>query len=307
VKVSRGTQQWRERGCALTLGNFDGVHRGHRALLEVTCELAREHAVPCAVLTFDPAPRDVLRPHNAIPRIQSLERKLVHLERAGVDGVIVQPFDLELAALPAQQFAERLRDHLGVRAIAVGHDFRFGHKRSGGVDTLREVLGIPVREVAALRDEEGPISSSRIREALGRGEVARAAQLLGRPHELVGQVTPGDRRGRTIGFPTANLWPQGGLVPPNGVYAVRVRGPLGARDGVANLGTRPTFTGEGQTDPQSRLEIHLLDFEGDLYGQELIVELIDRLREEQRFPSVDALVAQIRLDVERARQVLKQS
>jgi riboflavin kinase/FMN adenylyltransferase len=304
VIILRGTEQWRERGCALTLGNFDGVHRGHRALIDVTRELAQAHSVPSAVLTFDPAPRDVLRPHNGIPRLQSLERKLVHLERTGVDAVIVQPFDLALAALSPQQFAERLREHLRVRAIAVGHDFRFGHKRAGGADTLREVLEIPVREVAALRDDEGPISSSRIREALGRGEVAKAAQLLGRPHELVGQVVQGDQRGRTIGFPTANLWPQGGLVPPNGVYAVRVRG----HDAVANLGTRPTFTrapGEGQTDPQSRLEVHLLDFEGDLYGQELVVELIDRLREERRFPSLDALVAQIRLDVEAARRILQ--
>ena len=290
----------------LTAGNFDGVHRGHQALIAETRALARELFAPAAVLTFDPAPRDVLRPENGIPRIQSLERKLEHLSRTGIDAVIVQPFDLALASLDAASFARRLRDHLGVRAMAVGHDFRFGRGRQGGADTLRSELSIPVREVEALVDEHGPISSSRIRAALQEGRVAEAARLLGHPHELVGRVTRGDQRGRLLGFPTAHLWPSeqgglGGLVPPNGVYAVRVRGIDGEQPlpGVANLGTRPTFEGQGQ-----RLEVHLLDFEGDLYDRELIVELIERLRPEQRFPSVEALVAQIRKDAEEARSVL---
>lgn len=312
--VVRGTEHWRDQaaqaalqgGPVLTAGNFDGVHRGHQALIAETRALARELSAPSAVLTFDPAPRDVLRPENGIPRIQSLERKLEHLARTGIDAVVVQPFDLALAGLDAASFARRLRDHLGVVAMVVGHDFRFGRGRQGGADTLRSELSIPVRELEALVDEHGPISSSRVREALKEGRVADAARLLGHPHELVGRVTRGDQRGRLIGFPTANLSPSeggglGGLLPPNGVYAVRVRGISGEQPlpGVANLGTRPTFEGQGQ-----RLEVHLLDFEGDLYDREMVVELIERLRPEQRFPSVDALIAQIRQDAEEARSVL---
>lgn len=301
--VVRGTERWRDIGLAppvVTIGNFDGVHRGHRVLIDATLARAAALGAPTVVLTFDPAPRDVLRPNNGIPRIQSLDRKRVHLERAGVDAVVVQPFDLELAAMePATFCSVRLAGDLQVRALVVGHDFRFGRGRSGTAAVLRDTLQVTVDEVGPLVDEHGPVSSSRIREALGRGAVAEAAVLLGRPHELVGTVIPGDRRGRTIGFPTANLIPEGGLIPPNGVYAVRV--PLDGRSqpGVANLGLRPTF--DGQT---VRLEVHLFDYQGDLYGRSLIVELVDRIREERRFDGIDALVAQIRADAEAARRLL---
>lgn len=308
--VVRGTERWAETGMdapVLTIGNFDGVHRGHRALIDATRARATELGAPCAVLTFDPAPRDVLRPANGIPRIQSLERKLVHLARAGADAVVIQPFDHALAALEPAAFArERLGRDLGIRALVVGHDFRFGRGRSGTADVLREALGVPVDEIPALTDPPAstgepalPVSSSRIRDALGRGDVALAALLLGRPHELVGTVVAGDRRGRTIGFPTANLVPEGGLVPPNGVYAVRVAIDGVPVPGVANLGVRPTFDGQGV-----RLEVHLLSFDADLYGRVLIVELVDRIRDERRFDGIDALVAQIRADAESARRIL---
>lgn len=301
--VVRGTERWRDTGIAdpvVTIGNFDGVHLGHRALIEVARERARDLGAPCAVLTFDPAPRDVLRPDNGIPRIQSLERKLVHLDRAGVDAVVIQPFDRILAAMEPADFAtRRLGGDLRVRALVVGHDFRFGRGRSGNAAVLRDSLRVPVDEVAALADATGPISSSRIRDALGKGAVAEAAALLGRPHELMGTVIEGDRRGRTIGFPTANLVPEGGLIPPNGVYAVRVQRDGISLPGVANLGVRPTFDGQG-----IRLEVHLLDFSGDLYGQSLVVELVDRIRDERRFAGIDALVAQIADDARAAREIL---
>jgi riboflavin kinase / FMN adenylyltransferase len=301
--VVPGTERWREHGLAgpvLTIGNFDGVHRGHRALIDRTRALAAELGAPSAVLTFDPAPRDVLRPDNGVPRIQTLERKLVHLASTGVDAVVVQPFDRALASLDPTVFAQdRLGGHLRVRGLCVGHDFRFGKGRAGTVQTLRDALGVRVDEVEAIADADGPVSSSRIRQALEAGDVALAAHLLGRPHELVGTVIRGDQRGRLIGFPTANLRPGGGLVPPNGVYAVRVERRGERLPGVANLGVRPTFGGT-----EVRLEVHLLDGSWELYGEELVVGLVERIRGEQRFDGVEALVAQIRVDVEAARMIL---
>jgi riboflavin kinase / FMN adenylyltransferase len=304
VIVVRGTEAWAGTGLGgpvLTIGNFDGVHRGHQALIRATIARAAALGAPAAALTFDPAPRDVLRPDNGVPRIQALDRKLVHLERTGLDAVVVQPFDRALAGEAPEAFARRhLRDHLGVRSLCIGHDFRFGRARAGNAAVLREVLGVEVHEEPALTDQHGVVSSSRIRAALARGEVAAAAALLGRPHELLGTVITGDQRGRTLGFPTANLVPEGGLLPPNGVYAVRVegRGP-----GVANLGRRPTFDGAGDL----RLEVHLLDFAGDLYGERLIVQLVDRIRDERRFDGVDALREQIGCDIAEARRRLGQA
>lgn len=294
-----GTEPGALRGAVVTIGNFDGVHLGHQALLSGARRLATAREVPAVALTFDPAPRDVLRPDNGIPRIQSLERKLVHLRRH-VDGVLVRRFDRSTASMEPADFArEVLGEAIGASGIVVGHDFRFGRARKGDAALLRETLGIEVAEVDPVCDDEGPISSSRIRALLGAGEVAAAAALLGRPHELVGEVVAGDRRGRTIGFPTANVWPTGGLVPPNGVYAVRAEVDGAWLSGVANLGTRPTFDGQG-----SRLEVHLFDVDLDLYGRTLVVGLVGRIREERRFGSVEELVARIRLDAELARQIL---
>lgn len=312
MKVVHGTERWdRADGAPVaTIGNFDGVHRGHRALIDATRARARAAGAPSVVLTFDPAPRDVLRPGNPIPRIQPLARKLVHLERAGVDAVVIQPFDRDLASLDADTFARRhLGEHLGVSALALGHDFRFGRGRLGDAQLLRDALGVPVDEIPALTDDHGPVSSSRIRAAIGAGDVALAGSLLGRPHEVVGPVVEGDRRGRTIGFPTANVATDGGgLCPAPGVYAViaDVAGGSqpgvvvgGPHPGVANLGVRPTFDGHGL-----RLEVHLLDFTGDLYGVTLTVAFVARIRDEQRFDGIDALVAQIHRDVAAARRCL---
>lgn len=303
MHVVRGTDRWGRtglRGPVVTIGNFDGVHRGHREVIGVARRVGERHAAPVVALTFDPAPRDVLRPDNPIPRIQTLERKLHHLEACGLDAVIVQPFDLTLAALPPEGFVERLLEgDLGARAVVVGHDFRFGRGRSGTLADL-EARGLEAHAVPALTDDGRPVSSSRIREALRAGDVDEAARLLGRPHEVVGQVVPGDRRGRTLGFPTANVRPEGGLLPPAGVYAVRVDLEDGhQRPGVANLGTRPTFDGV-----EVLLEVHLLDFDGDLYGRRAVVGLIARLREERRFDGPEALIAAVRADVERARRLL---
>jgi riboflavin kinase/FMN adenylyltransferase len=298
VIVVRGTLSWRDTGLAgpvLTIGNFDGVHRGHRTLLDATRRVATETSAPAVALTFDPAPRDVLRPDNGIPRIQSMRLKLVHLAATGLDAVVVQPFDLALAGLEPEVFAQRiLADDLRVQALVVGHDFRFGHRRAGTAETLR-ALGVPVHVVPPLTDEEGIVSSSRIREQLSAGDVAGAARLLGHDHEVEGLVVEGERRGRTLGFPTANLDVEGGLLPADGVYAVRVDD----RPGVANLGRRPTFAGDAR-----RLEVHLLDFDGDLYGRRLVVSFVARIRGERRFATIEALRQAIAADADAARRIV---
>jgi len=285
----------------LTIGNFDGVHRGHRALLDRVVALAREGGVPACVLTFDPPPRDVLRPGNAVPRIQALPDRVARLGSVGIDDVVIEPFTLALAALEPRAFAERLRDHVNPSAMVLGYDFRFGKARAGTADDLRAWLGIPVEVVGAVAADGGVVSSSRIREAVRAGRVDEATALLGRPHEVVGVVVRGDARGRDLGFPTANIASRTPLIPADGIYAVRIDVGDGVwRAGAASLGVRPTF-GAGL---EHRVEVHVLDFEGDLYGREARVAFVRRLRGEVAYEGVEALIAQIRRDVDDTRRAL---
>lgn len=304
--ILRGSHQWPDDGppTVVTIGNFDGVHLGHRALLDRTRTLAAAHQARACAFTFDPPPRDVLRPDNAIQRIQRLQDRTAMLLDAGVDHVIVEPFTLAYAAHDARWFAEEiLRRRLGAVAVVVGWDFRFGKGRGGTAGTLREALDAPVEQIQAYRLDGEAVSSSRIRQALQRGEVAVASTLLGRPHRVVGTVVRGDARGRDLGFPTANIKSQTPLVPAEGVYAVRVRlADQTVRKGVANLGARPTFGGGPPT-----LEVHLFDFDGDLYGATLAVDFIGRIRDERRFEDRTALVEQIRHDAQAARDLLRAS
>jgi riboflavin kinase/FMN adenylyltransferase len=302
LQVTLGSHACTPAARVVAVGNFDGVHAGHRALLAVLTEQADARGARATVTTFDPAPTAVLAPERHQPRIMPLADRVALLGQAGVEEVVVESFDRPLGAHPARWFArEFLARRLGAVAVVVGYDFRFGHGREGTAALLREWLpGVEVIEVAPLEDAEGPLSSSRVRKLVAAGRVEAAAALLGRPHRLVGTVVQGDQRGRTIGFPTANLLLRTELLPANGVYAVRVRvDGTAPRPGVMNLGTRPTVDG-------TRLspEVHLLDFQGDLYGRELAVELVARLRDEVRFASLDALVTQIRLDAAQARTLL---
>lgn len=277
-------------GGAVTIGNFDGVHVGHRALLARAREL---QTGPVIAYTFHPAPRDVLRPDNTIRRIQRLQDRVDTLLAAGADHVVVEPFDLAFAARTPASFAQEiLAGRLHATGVVVGWDFRFGKGRAGNAEGLRELLDVPVVQLEAVQAEGDTASSSRIRVLVEAGDVHGASELLLRPHEVVGRVVKGQQRGRTLGFPTANLHALTPLVPGDGVYAVRV----GAHAGVANIGQRPTFD-----DAPPSLEVHLLDFEGDLYDQEIRVAFIDRLRDEQKFDGRDALVAQIHRDVQAAR------
>lgn len=301
MQVVRGTRHLEAPlAPVLTIGNFDGVHLGHRALIRDTVALARELGARAAALTFHPSPQEVLRPGSATPRLQSLAQRLHALGTTGLDVVVVEPFDEQLGALTPPEFATTyLLERIGIRGLVLGHDFRFGRGRTGTVDFLREHLPVPVRRVDAVLHDGEPVSSSRIRAALSDGSVGVATGLLGRPHEVEGTVVSGDGRGRELGFPTANLSAVQGLLPANGVYAVRVRIGPAEHAAVANIGTRPTFGTSGRT-----VEIHLLDVHTDLYDRRLTVRFESRLRDEQRFASVDALTSAIQSDVARARTIL---
>jgi riboflavin kinase / FMN adenylyltransferase len=282
----------------LVIGNLDGVHLGHQAVLRQARAIADARGLRLAVLTFDPHPNEVLR-GAAPPLLSTIERRIELLRAHGVDDVVVEPFTPELAAFAPERFArELLHDRLAARAIVVGENFRFGAHRAGDLAALRRFgaeLGFDVVAAEVAGDEGGPYSSTRVREAVARGEIAEATRLLGRPHAISGTVEHGDHRGRTLGFPTANLGGVPELLPPHGVYAVRAAG----RPGVMNLGRRPTVDGRSL-----RIEVHLFDFEGDLYGRRMLVEVVAHIRAEKKFAGLEALKAQIEDDARRARALL---
>jgi riboflavin kinase/FMN adenylyltransferase len=293
---------WREP--AVTIGNFDGVHLGHQALVGRVVERARRSDGTAAVLTFDPHPARVLAPERAPAALTTPEQKLELLAGLGVDVVAVLPFTPAVAALAPEEFVRAvLAGSLGARQVVVGEGFRFGRRQSGdaaGLARLGGDYGFAVEAVAPVLDDGQPVSSSRVREALSRGDVDGARRLLGRAYFLDGLVVRGDGRGRSIGVPTANLAPENEILPASGVYAGHVRVADGSwRPAVVNRGTRPTFAGL-----EEALEAHLLDFDGDLYGTRLRLAFTARLREERRFAGPRELVAQIREDVAHARTLL---
>jgi len=282
VNVAREPAGLTEARRAVAVGTFDGVHRGHVRVIEA----ARSTGLRTSVVTFDPHPRAVLG--GRVELLSTLERRLELLAEARVNDVLVLPFDDELAALSADEFAEQMLRGIGAEAIAAGETFRFGRGREGDLDLLAR-LGLDVRRVPLLEN----VSSSRVRELLHAREPERAATLLGRPPEVEGMVVRGDGRGRELGFPTANLdVSEELLVPPDGVYAGSARNHLAA----VSIGTNPHFDGV-----ERRVEAHLLDFDGDLYGQRLVVEIWSDIREQRRFESLDELVVAIGDDVERTR------
>jgi riboflavin kinase / FMN adenylyltransferase len=289
---------------AVTVGNFDGVHRGHQALVSAVVRAARAAGGTALALTFDPHPSRVLSPDRAPAALMTLEQKAEVLGSLGLDQVVALAFTAETAAAPPEEFArEVLHDVLGARTVVVGSNFRFGRGRAGDLALLQELggsLGFRVEGVAPVLHEGAPISSTRIREALARGAVGAAAELLGRAYFVDGVVGRGDGRGRTLGIPTANLEPVNEILPGRGVYVGQATVGGGCWGAVVNVGKRPTFGGTRTT-----LEAHLLGFDGDLYGRPLRLGFRERLREERTFPGPEALVAQIREDVERARALLE--
>lgn len=293
-----------DRGSVVTVGTFDGVHRGHWAILDEITQRAKASGRRSVLLTFDPHPLCVVRPAQAPPLLTIRDEKKELLAQTGLDVVVFQAFTPALAAFSPERFVDEvLIRRLGLEELVIGYDHGFGRNRSGDADTLQSIgaaRGFGVDIVHPVTMGAGPVSSSRIREAVGEGRLDEAREALGRPYGVTGTVVRGDGRGRSIGFATANLSgiPREKLLPPPGVYAVRVdlaSGP--AQAGALHLGPRPTFEGASPT-----IEVHLLDFEGDLYGQRLRVHFIEQLRGVQRFESVAALTAQLDRDVAMTRE-----
>lgn len=292
------------RGGVIALGNFDGFHQGHQAVVGEAIRWAKAEGRPAIVATFDPHPVRLFQPHAEPFRLTTLDQREELFGQAGADAILVLHFDAAMAAMQAEAWVEKeLSRHLGAAGVVTGEDFTFGKGRGGNPQVMREVgarFGLSSRTVGPVSDDKGTISSSRIRDALKAGDCETAARLLTRPFAIRGTVQHGDKLGRTIGFPTANLDLGTYLRPRYGIYAVTGRLPDGrVVPGAANLGVRPHFD-----PPKELLEPHFFDFSGDLYGQEIEVAFHHFLRPEAKFASLEALTAQIALDCEKAREVL---
>jgi riboflavin kinase/FMN adenylyltransferase len=300
VRVFRNLPAAADVPVALTIGNFDGVHRGHQAMIARLCEAAGDLALPSAVMTFDPHPREFFAKHAAPPRLSSLRDKLERFDAHGVDRVYVARFDASLASLTPEAFIEDvLVRRLGIRWVLVGEDFRFGKGRAGDLATLRRAAArysVEAMTTVVVGGERA--SSTAIRAALADGDLARAHAMLGRPHMIGGHVAHGAKLGRNLGFPTANL-PLRHKPPVTGVFAVRVHG-LGdtPRAGVASVGRRPTVA----ADAPMVLEAYIFDFDEPIYGRRIGVEFVHKLRDEERFADLDTLKRRIGDDVAHAQR-----
>jgi riboflavin kinase/FMN adenylyltransferase len=289
-------------GCAVTLGVFDGVHRGHAALVEATVRWARAQGVPAVALTFEPHPAAVLAPDQRPPMLCPLTHRVQKLQRLGIDVVVVQPFTQAFSQLSATAFIEQvLVQGLHARAVVVGDDFRFGHRRGGSVQTLRESGALEVLAVPRVLDADGmPISSTRVRELVAAGQLEQAHALLGEPYTWAGVVVRGDGRGRGLGYPTANLAPiEPLLTPPEGVYACWAQLGAEAYPAAVSVGAPPMFA-----HARGRIEAYLIGLpDHDLYGQMLTLRFLKRLRPQQKFESIDALLQQMQQDTEQAAKI----
>lgn len=290
----------------LTVGTFDGMHVGHQAILDTVCREARRRKGSAIAVTFDRHPQSVIAPESAPLLLLSQDEKLREMGASGIDVLIELPFTLEFSRTKPEDFVEQvIVRQAGAVAVVMGHDHGFGRGRSGDASTMQALgarFGFEVVEVGPLLVDGAPVSSTRLRGLIAAGRLEEASRLLGRAYGLLGEVVRGDSRGREIGFPTANVRPDilDKLLPGDGVYVVRARIEATWMEGVANVGLRPTFSGTGRS-----VEVHVLDFAGDLYGRGVEVEFLSRLRGERKFDRVSDLVAQIREDVKAARHYLK--
>ncbi|MDI1362808.1 bifunctional riboflavin kinase/FAD synthetase [Methylotenera sp.] len=297
MQIFRHIPTQQQQPCALAIGNFDGMHLGHQALLQKLNETAKALNLTSAVMTFEPHPREFFAPETAPARLSSLREKLEHFAEAGVETTYVCRFNRRLAKLTPQEFIQNiLRDSLNAQAILVGDDFRFGAMRAGSVLDFLEakfnLISLPQVDLDGAR-----VSSTRVRSALATGALHEASVLLGRPYSMSGKVVHGAKLGRQLGFPTANVHMRHERPALTGVYAVKLDG----MNSVANLGVRPTVGGISKL----MLEVNVLDFNADLYGKHVHVEFLHKIRDEQKFDGLDALKTQIALDVESARDFFK--
>jgi riboflavin kinase/FMN adenylyltransferase len=307
MQLVRGSHNLRpaHRGCVATIGNFDGVHLGHQAVFAALRARAGEMGLPSLVITFEPQPLEYFRPAEAPARLTRLREKLAAIADCGIDRVLLLEFGPQLAAQSAEAFVqELLLERLDVRHLYVGDDFRFGKGRGGDFALLQRAgaaHGFGVESLQSVIHLDERVSSTGIRQALAGGDLRRAAHWLGRPYAICGRVAHGDKRGRTIGFPTLNVDLHRRVSPLRGVFAVQVAGlDTGPLPGVANIGNRPTVGG----DPRFLLEVHLFDFDRQVYGKHVAVTFVERIRDEKKFDSFDQLRAQIQTDAARARDVL---
>jgi riboflavin kinase/FMN adenylyltransferase len=293
-----------QKDTVLTIGVFDGVHLGHRHLISKLKELAREQGSLSGVITFSQHPQEVLSPRNWLPSLNGLEQRTTLLKKEGADFVIPLSFTPELANLSPERFLKLLKENLKMKGLVVGPDFALGKNREGDIDTLRRLgkeMGFKVTVVPPMTIDGETVSSTAIRQALAEGDMEKVQKLLGRPFRLQGRVGGGDKRGKKLGFPTANIEvAPGQALPAGGVYACRAYISGKAYSAMTNMGTRPTFGGGPQT-----IETYLLDYKGDLYGQELAIDIIERLRDEKKFDTPEQLKEQIAQDVRQGRARLK--
>lgn len=293
-----------ERPTVLTIGSFDGVHLGHQHLIDSVSSSAKKRNAASMLVTLHPHPKLVLRPDSTLLLLSTLEERLSLITKLGLDYIVVFPFTVEHSEIRARDFAKLLVDHVHMIELQCGPKFALGYKREGIIPFLQKVgseLGFAVTVVEPLQYQEGVISSTRLRALVSEGDVSAASNLLGRFPALRGEVVHGDHRGRQLGYPTANLnSPPRQLIPANGIYAVRAR--LGNEwfNGAANIGVRPQFGGGPRL-----VEVYILDFDRDIYGQELEVHFVERLRDEMKFESVESLVRQMGRDVDKARTILQ--
>lgn len=286
----------------IAIGNFDGLHLGHQALLKQAVETAKQQNLTPSVMTFEPHPREFFMPQNAPARLSSIREKLEYFCDVGIQEVLICRFNQSFSAISAQDFMDKiLRDALNVKAILVGDDFRFGTKRQGTVADFRQA-GFDLAHFPQVQMSDERVSSTRVRNALAAGDLQQAAQLLGRPYSISGKVVHGAKRGRQLGYPTANVHMRHERPALTGVYAVKLSvGQLEGLNGVANLGVRPTIAGV----PKLMLEVYVFDFDGNLYDQHVHVAFLHKVRNEMKFESLDALKAQIGHDVIVAKEYFK--
>ncbi len=296
------------RGAAITIGSFDGIHLGHGALIAATCGIAKQHAKPAMMLTFEPLPREYLAAQDPPARLTDFRERWRVLERSDLHAMCVLRFDEKLRSLTGEEFVRLLTDRFAASAVVVGQDFRFGRGGAGSVALLRAAADagrFALELVPSVCSDDVRVSSSGVRAALAAADFKRARDLLGRPYSMYGRVVRGEQLGRRLGYPTANIRMRRRKLPFTGIYAVRVRGIEGSQShvphaGVASLGFRPTVNG---TEPL--LEAHVFDYSGSLYGRDLEVEFVAKIRDEEKFADLDALVRTMHEDAAEARGILK--